>query len=223
MISKQSRLWTPEKAQGAVRAAFFARELAQRGREEPLRFTQLREIIGQAEGPISDRTLSKALGGMVSKGQLSKRVDGRYAWYTLVIPDTEKILALSRADTAFIDGAAKVGVIAESDKGWAIYGIPQILPRLFRRRLRKEALSHQERLWRVIEDVWEESVEAVLQPARRRVPRAVYSQGERALLRLHEVLMIGVLGLSYGQRHWKMMEEAIPGSLKTFQKAAGVD
>jgi hypothetical protein len=224
MDSQKSRYWTIPKAQAAVRATFFSRGLAPRGDAEDvwLRFSEIQRIIATTESPIGDRTLSRALAGLVEAGGLRKKTDGKFSLYGLVIRLPERIRAYSQAEAKAIEAAGTVGMTGDSSEGWAVYGVPEILPKKYRARFRKAGLAHQATLRKILEDVWDEAALAVLRPARGRVPRKVFRDGEKAITVLEEFNVLGSMGLGYGARFWGMTEGAVPGALRAFQTGMGV-
>lgn len=108
------------------------------------------------------------------------------------------------------------------ERGYAVYGVPEILLPKYRNRLRKEAIRHQSRMRAILGEVWDDCADSLLRPARGRIPRKVWSAGQAAILRFHRVLVIGTLAQSYAARTWQALEETIPGALGTFQKSLGV-
>ncbi len=224
MDSEKSRYWTIPKAQAAIRATFFSRGLALHGEEEEvwLRFSEIRRVIGTTESPIGDRTLSRALSGLVEAGGLRKKAEGKFSLYALVIQLPERIKAFAQSDAKSIEAAGSVGMRGDSSEGWAVYGVPEALPKKYRARFRKAGLAHQGILRRILEDVWEEATVAVLRPARRRVSRKTYREGERALTVLGEFQVVGSMGLGYGTRVWGVLEGAVPGAMRSFQQGMGL-
>jgi hypothetical protein len=224
MDSEKLRYWTIPKAQAAVRATFFSRGLAPHGEEEEvwLRFSEIQRFIGITESPIGDRTLSRALAGLVETGGLRKKTEGKFSHYALVIQLPERIKAFVQAEAKAIEAAGTVGMRGDRSEGWAVYGVPEILPKKYRARFRKAGLAHRAALRRILKDVWDEAAVAVLRPARGRVSRKVYQEGEKALAILGEFQVLGSMGLGYGARVWGMLEGAVPGSMRAFQRGMGL-
>lgn len=225
MDSKRTRYWTIEKAQGAVKAAFFSRWLSQPGPEAEarLRFTEIKQLISNSDGSIGDRTLSRALSGMAKAGQL-RREDGanRRSPYTLIITRADRVSAFAHAEGSAIEGAGKVGGLGDSSEGWAVFGVPDILSRTYRRKFKAACLAHREELGGILDEVWGDCADAVLKPARQRVSKADYRRGEKALGQLAELCAVGALGLGYAVRFWTIVERSAPGSGRIFQQEVGV-
>jgi len=224
MDSEKSRYWTIPKAQASVRATFFSRGLAPNGEEEEvwLRFSEIQRFIGITESPIGDRTLSRALAGLVETGGLRKKTEGKFSLYALVIQLPERIKAFVQSEAKAIEAAGDVRMRWDSSEGWAVYGVPEILPKKYRARFRRAGLAHQAALRRILEDAWDEAALAVIQPARGRVPRKALRDGEKAITFLEEINVLGSLGLGYGTRFWGMTEGAVPGALRAFQRGMGL-
>lgn len=216
-----TRLWTLDRAGEAIRAAFFSRSILSPGGPEEtwLRFTQIREAISGSEGHIGDRTLSRALRALVGKGQLRRREEGRATFYSLVITRPVQISAFARAEASSIESAGSIGAWGESFEGWAVFGIPEIVPRKFRARLRAECLRHQIVLRKVLDEVLDDYVESILRPARKRVSAKIYQAGEKGILKLLEIQLVGIEGIAYSSRVWQLVEKTVPGTLAAFQKS----
>lgn len=216
-----ARLWTPEKAEAAVKAAFFSRGVALLGEPEKvwLRFTEIKRVIAFGQSPIGDRTLSRVLASLVEKGHLRKRSEGKFSLYNLVVPLVDGARALGGAEGSAIEAAGKIGGWGDPMVGWAALGIPPVLPRRYRKILRDKCIQHQDALREVLDEVWEEAADAYLAPARRRVPRDVFRAGEKALRDLVEFQAAGAVTLSHSTRFWHIVERAIPGAARSFQHA----
>jgi len=221
MDSRKTRYWTVERAQGAVKSAFFSRSILTPGDPEDfwLRFTEIRAAISLTEAKIGDRTLSRALRSLLAVGHLKKKTEGKFSFYGLVIQKPELVKAFARAEGAAIESAGTIGGWGDGTEGWAVFGVPPIVPRRFRSRVRSECLHHQDALREVLEDVWDEWIDGILKPARRRVPKAVYKTGERGILRLLEIQLQGIEGLAYSARLWQLVEQTVPGTLTSFRKS----
>lgn len=215
-----ARFWTVESAQAAVKAAFFTRGILLPG-ESPevwLRFSELRRAVSDTQGPIGDRTLSRALKSLLTSGQMKKRTTGRASQYTIVVSRQDRVKAFARAEAAVIQSAGEVGGRGDSSEGWALFGISDVVPRRFVRRMRAECLAHQDQLREILDDVWEEALGSVLHPARKRVSREVFRKGKRSVPKLLEYQLIGAHGLAYSTRFWGIVEQTIPGSLRSYQR-----
>ena len=101
-------------------------------------------------------------------------------------------------------------------KGWAVFGIPPPLPMQFRRKFQKVCIHHQEELRGIVEEVWEEAIEAFVGPAQNRVPKGVFQEGRRAIEDLAELMIIGATRLSYSGRFWQIIDRTVPGAAKSF-------
>ena len=224
MDSEKTKYWTIAKAQGAVKASFFSRGfLVSKGVGEVwLRFTEIKQIIAATEGPVGDRTLSRALAGLVGQNRLKKKIEGKFSLYSLVIPWPERVRAFARAEAAAVEGAGSIGGMGDSTEGWAVYGIPDIIPKSYRRRFKKECFRHQEVLREVLYDIWEKCFDAILKPVRKRVSRKIFRDGEKALEYVMEFQMVGSSGLGYAARFWGVVEGTIPGAQRAFQLGAGL-
>ena len=222
--SDTTRFWNLERAEGAVKGAFFAQEiLAGESAVEPtLHYTEIRGLIKTNERAIGDRTLSKAIASLVAKRQLKKSGIGKGIVYTLDIPREERLRAFAHADTTWISRSAEVGGLGDGERGFAIYGVPEILRERYRRRLRKAALRHQGELRELVEEAWNEAEDCLLKPSRGRIPKKVWIIGERATRRTSRMLLIGTLGQGYASRLWQLLERTIPGALATYQRTLGI-
>lgn len=200
MDSERSRFWTIEKAQGAVKASFFSRIIVPRKGDEDLqlRFTQIQQLVSRTEGQIGDRTLSRALAGLVQSGVLQKKVEGKFSLYSLGPTNRSvRVKAFAHAEGAAIDSAGAIGGVGDVARGWGVYGVPDIFSRRLRGRLRKECLRHQESLGRVFDDVWDETIDSILRPVKGRVSGKAFKQGGKAIEELLELQTIGSLGWGY--------------------------
>jgi hypothetical protein len=224
MDSQKTRYWTIPKAQVAVKASFFLKEMTSPGvgPDVWLRFTQIREIISRAEGTIGDRTLSRALAGLVASGNLKKKAEGKYSLYSLVRRRADEVKAFARAEAAAIEGGGALGGWGDSSEGWAVFGIPEVIPGRYRSELRKECLRHREELRIVLDEVWDDAVEAILRPSRGRVSRRAFKGGEKGFENLLELEVLGSLGLGYGARFWGIAEGFVPKAPQAFQRTLGL-
>jgi len=224
MDSQKTRYWTIPKAQEAIKASFFLKEMTSPGEgvELWLRFTQIRDIISQAEGAISDRTLSRALSGLVGSDNLRKRSQGKYSLYSLVRARADEVKAFARAEAAAIESGGALGGVGNSSEGWAVFGIPESMPRRYRRAFRKECLRHRDQLRDVLDEVWGDAVDAILRPSRSRVSHRVFKAGEKGVEDLLELQVLGSIFLGYGARFWGIAEAFVPKAPQAFQRALGL-
>jgi hypothetical protein len=215
-----TRIWTIERAEGAVKAAFFSRSILTPDGPEHiwLRFTQIREAVTANEGKIGDRTLSRTLKSLLTSGQLKRREEGKAALYGLVIPKPALVKAFARAEGAAVEAAGTVGGWGDGSEGWAVFGVPENVPRKYRGKLRTECLRHQSFLRDILDEILGEYVDSVLQPARRRVSRKTYRAGEKGLDDLLEIQLLGIEGVVYSSRIWQLVEKTVPGTLDAFRK-----
>src|SRR2546427_12259979 len=109
---------------------------------EALRFTELRNVIGESR-PISDRTLSKGVKHLVQQDALKRRVDGSYE-RIVKIERKGKMDVIVASDKLSVDAGAAVGLVGEQAEGWTYYGVPLGNPRQLRPRLRRAAIRFQE-------------------------------------------------------------------------------
>jgi len=215
-----ARIWTIERAEGAVKAAFFSRSvLTPDGPEKVwLRFTQIRDAVSANEGKIGDRTLSRTLKSLLSSGQLTRREEGKAALYGLVIPKPALVKAFARAEGAAIESAGAIGGWGDGSEGWAVFGVPESVPHKYRGLLRAECLRHRASLRDVLDDVLSEYIDSVLRPARKRVSRNVYKAGAKGINDLLEIQLLGIEGVTYSSRIWQLVESTVPGTLNAFRK-----
>src|SRR5271156_2300279 len=98
MVSNRKKVWTIPRLQGAIKAAFLARAFQERKDEYDveLRYRDLKAAISVSEGAVSDRTLSRALFGLVSTGHLKKSGTGKKTRYRLFIPRSDLITAFAK-------------------------------------------------------------------------------------------------------------------------------
>jgi DNA-binding transcriptional ArsR family regulator len=216
-----TRFWTVDHAGEAIRAAFFSRSILSSGEvgDAQLRFSQIRQAVSTAEVPIGDRTLSRALKELTAKGQLKKRQEGRATFYSLVVPKSTKLTAFARAESASVAFAGSVGAWGDSTEGWAVFGVPEGVPRRYRSRLRAECLRHQASLRDVLDDVLNEYVDSVLRPARKRVSPKLYKAGVKGINDLLEIQLLGIEGVAYTSRIWQLVEKTVPGTMTAFRKS----
>lgn len=221
MDSARGKFWTIEKAQGAVKAAYFSRvpTVPTDIPEVWLRFSEIRSAITDTEGPIGDRTLSRALKGLVSSGKLRRKVEGRATSYSLVTSRADRFRAFARAEASALESAGGIGGRGDSSEGWAVFGLPESVPKTYAHRLRVACRLHREELLSIVDDVSEEALDAVLKPARRKVPRKVFAAGKRAARKVVKYQLLGTYGLAHSARFWRLIEQLAPGSLQSYRKA----
>lgn len=224
MESEEGKRWTLERAEGAVKAALFYRETATLHSSEParLRFSEIREIVGKREGLISDKTLTAALDALVGKGQIKRDRQGSATFYTLGIPDEEKIRSQARMDANAIERAVQLGGYSQVQEGWAVYGVAPGLPKRVGDKLREEALRHQARLRAILDDLWGEALDAILLPSKKRLKGSVHREGRRALQELVRAHAVGSMSIAYGVRFWQVVEGTVPGAAQAFREGLGV-
>ena len=223
--SRKSNFWTLERAQGAIKGAFFAREVVspETAEDPKLHFSEIRGLIGKNERPIGDRTLSRAISALTARGHLKKNGTGRATVYTLDVPRSERLKAFARADATWLEQSAALGGIADIERGYAVYGVPDLFRERYRSRLRREALQYQVKVRELLAEVWDESAASLLKPTRRRIPLKTWREGEKAVYRINRRLVAGGLGQGYSVRFWKAKEGTVPSAVLTFQKALEVN
>ena len=216
-----SKFWTIERAQGAIKAAFFSRSILTLGDPEEvwLRFTEIQRAVSVSEGRIGDRTLSRALKALQAAGQLRKRAEGRASLYGLIIQPAEMLKSLARAEGSAVESEGAIGGWGDALEGWAVFGIPEVVPRRFQRRIRRECRRHQEEIRDVLYEIWDECLDAVLKPSQRRVSRSVFSAGREGILKIFEIQLLGVEGFASSSRLWRIVENVAPGTLSSFRKS----
>jgi hypothetical protein len=222
--SGRTKFWTLERAQGAIKAAFFAKEVLSQGSDaEPkLRFSEIQAFIRANERPIGDRTLSRAISTLVEKGHLRKFGTRKSTVYEFETPREERVKAFAKSDSSWLERSALIGGIGDGERGFAFYGVPQVLREEYRPRLQREALRHQAALRQMLFDAWGECIDAIVKPTRTRLPRAVWTKGRRAIERNTRLLIIGGLGQGAAVRLWQTLEGTVPGALQTYQRTLGL-
>jgi hypothetical protein len=220
MDSERAKYWTIEKAKGAVKAAFFSRDLVSQAGDGDLqlRFSEIRNAVSLTESPIGDRTLARALDGLEEEGRLERRVQGKAIRYALVISKPDRVKALARAEGASIESSGAVGGVGDASEGWAAFGIPDIVARRYRPQFRRACRHHQQALRDILDKIWSDASMAILAPARRRVTRKELAEGKDALEDLEELQVLGSMFLGYGSRVWRVLESTVPGTQTALQK-----
>lgn len=159
------RRWTMDEATNAVRASFYSR-LHEGVAPESMRYGEIRTVVCETRR-ISDRTLSKALKGLVVEGKLRRREDGAYEpVFGFERKDTIEVIL--SADKMSIEAGASVGLVGSQDQGWTVYGIPPGKPRGLRPKLRRAVDGFQGELDRVLRTEAEEIVKVTIRKARAR-------------------------------------------------------
>jgi DNA-binding HxlR family transcriptional regulator len=222
--SERRKFWTLERAQGAIKAAFFAKEVLTQGSDaEPeLRFSELQAFIGANERPIGDRTLSRAISALVGKGRLRKVGTRKSTVYRLESPREERVRAIARSDSSWLERSSQIGGIGDAERGFAFYGVPDVLREEYRPRLQRAALKHQAAIREILFDAWGDCIDAIVKPTRTRLPRAVWVSGRRAVERNTKLLIVGGLGEGIASRLWQTLEGTVPGALQTYQRTLGL-
>ncbi len=223
--SNKRRTWTVPRLQNAIKAAFFGRSVESATSEEEisLRYSDLKSAVSASEGPVADRTLSRALADLVSRGHLQREPRGREVLYRLSIPRVEKLAAFAKSDADAIRFAAQVGGIADLSEGWAYYGIPEFLHERLRGRLRRAGLAHRKAIGEVVDQVVDETLRSVVRRGRGRLSRETLWKVEDGLYATLEPEAIGWLALARGQIVWSNIETLIPGALAAWRRAIGVE
>ncbi len=220
-----SRLWSIERAQDAIKAAFFSRLILASSDPENdwLRFGQIRTIISNSEGKIGDRTLSRALKRLLDMGQIRQRREGKYSFYCLVISKPDMTKAFARAESSSLETAGGIGGWGDVTEGWAVFGVPDMIPLKFRNRFRTMCKLHQEDLREALFDLWDECIDSILKSVRNKVSKPVFLAGEKAIIRLLDFQFLGIEGVSNSSRIWQLIENAAPGTLSAFTKSLGLN
>ena len=208
--SDGARSWTLDRAQAAVRAAFLSKELV-RGGAPTLHFTEIRRLISSNERSIGDRTLARALHGMLVAGQLSKNGKGKGTVYSIRMGRSEKVSASAHADAAWIERAAAIGSVGAATEGRVAYGVPSVLGRRVARAVALEIAGHQERIRGIVDSMWKLSEDALLKPVRGRVPTRKWRLGKLAVERMNRVVIEGCRGEGISARLWQW-SFAVPSS-----------
>ncbi len=222
---ERGKFWTLERAQGAIKAAFFSRGLEAFGGGGALwlRFGELRIQVSKNEGPIGDRMLSRALRGLVANGHLLKKREGKASLYSLVISRSDRIKSFARAENAAIETAGTLGGWAEPEEGWSVYGVPEVIPRKYRAQIQKACLEHQAGLREILDSIWEDALASISKPARGRVTQRALRDGVKGLETIAGIQAIAAMGMGYGARLWDVVEKTVPGAAKSLRRGLGLE
>jgi hypothetical protein len=225
MEGNRKKIWTIPRLQGAIKAAFLARALEER-RDEfgiELRYRDLKSQLSITEGPVSDRTLSRALSGLVATGHLKKGGMGKKTRYRVFIPRADLIAAYAKSDGTSITVGSNIGAVGRIDEGWAFYGIPEPLTNRLRPILRREASAFRERVSGVLDEFAEGVIHKIVLQARGRLPRREIQSGEEGLWQvLQRSTLFAMLSFG-GSRFWDWIEQTHPGALRLVRKRIGLD
>lgn len=223
--SNKTRNWTVPRLENAVKATFFGKAV-ELGKSEDgisLRYSDLKGAVSASEGPVADRTLSRALGDLVERGHLRRQPLGREVFYSLTIPRAERVAAFAKSDGDAIRIAANIGGIADLDEGWAYYGVPDFLSDRLRGRLRRVGIAHRKAVDDVVDRVIDETVRSVVRRGRGKLPREVLWKVEEGLYTVLGTQAIGWLAMARGQIFWSNIETMIPGALAAWRRAVGIE
>ena len=223
--SNRTRTWTVPRLQSAVKATFFGKAI-ELGKQEDglaLRYSDLKKSVSASEGPVADRTLSRALADLVRRGHLRRTPRGREVLYRLTIPRAERVAAFAKSDADAIRSAAQVGGIADLDESWAYYGIPEVLTNRVRGRLRRAGVAHRKALNDIIDRVIDETLGSIVRRGRGKLSRKTLLKVEDGLYAILEPELVGWLAVVRGQLVWNNIETMIPGALAATRRALGVD
>lgn len=224
-VSRRAKLWTVGRLENAIRATFFARamELGRSEEKVRLRYTDIKRSIEASEGPLADRTLSRALAGLVGNSQLSRAPRGREVLYGLTIPRGERVRAFAKSDATAVEASARIGGMGDLTEGWACYGIPPELKDRLRPHLLRSSREVRGVLLGVVNRVAEEVIRSALRSARPRLPRRELQEVEAALRELARSSAVGWLALARGAMFWQNVEAMAPGALGTTRRLLGLE
>lgn len=225
MDSNRKKVWTLPRLQGAVKGVFLTRALQERKDEFDieLRNRDLKSMLSVTEGPLSDRTLSRALSGLVASGHLSKQGVGKRTRYRIVIPRPDLVKAYAKSDGTSIAVGASIGAVGRVDEGWAFYGVPEGLANRLRPVLRREAGAFRDRVSAVLDEFAETIIHRIVRQAQGRLSRNHIRAGEDGLWAiLHRSALFAMLSLG-GSRFWDWIEQTHPGALRLVRKSIGLD
>ncbi|MCI4335988.1 MAG: hypothetical protein L3K17_02155 [Thermoplasmata archaeon] len=225
MESNRKKIWTIPRLQGAVKATFFARALQDRKDEFDieLRYRDMKAMLSVTEGPVSDRTLSRALAGLVASGHLEKSGVGKKTRYKVVIPRSDLIAAYAKSDSTSITVGSNIGAVGRIDEGWAFYGVPAPLANRLRPILRREASAFRERVAAVLDEFAEGVIHKIVLLARGRLSRKEIRAGEEGLWRMLQQSTLTAMLYFGGSRFWEWIEQTHPGALSLVRRSIGLD
>jgi len=222
--SVKARNWTVPRVENGIKSAFFGRgvELATQEDEVSLRYTDLKRAIGATEGPVADKTLSRALRAMNQRGQLQRNRKGREVYYRLTIPRAEKLAAFAKSDSGAIQAAARVGGVGDVGEGWAFYGVPDLLKEKVRKRLERASRRFRSEMGETIERLLDETISSGIRRARGRMPRSDLWRVEDTLYHVFQTQATGALVMVRASLLWSNLESIFPGSLVAAKRALGI-
>jgi DNA-binding transcriptional ArsR family regulator len=222
--SERPKVWTVPRLQDAITATFFARAVDAGESESavPLRYKDLKKGLVTTEGPVADRTLSRALSQLVEKGQLRREPQGREVYYHLTISRTERVTAFAKTEADTIRNAARIGGIGDLTEGWAFYGVPDILKDRVKKQLRTAAKRHRVAIEDIIDRTIDQTIHGLTGMARGRLShKSLMAVGE-ALHKIFTPTVTGLLVAVRGQMVWSNIEAMIPGALQATRQVFGV-
>lgn len=222
--SARGRIWSPSRLQNAIKAAFFARAV-ELGKAESLillRYSDIKRIIGAGEAPVGDKSLSRALRDLTTKGYLTRREAGREVYYRLKIPRADRVAAFAKSDSTGIQSAAQLGGVGDLTEGWAFYGIPDLARARLKVPFRRAALMFQQEIREAMDHVIERVLSKAFQRARSRLTPRELRQVDRALRHILELQLTGATALIRGELGWRNLETIIPGSLAAWKRKLGI-
>jgi hypothetical protein len=225
MESNRKKVWTIPRLQGAIKAAFLARAVQERKEEFEieLRYRDLKSLLSVTEGAVSDRSLSRALAGLVASGHLKKQGTGKKTRYRIFIPRPDRIGAYAKSDGTSIAVGAKIGAVGRIDEGWAFYGVPESLANRLRPVLRQEANLFRDRVSDALDDFAGHVIHKIIVQARGRLPRRAIRAGEEGLWQvLQQSTLLAMLSFG-GSRFWDWIDQTHPGALQFVRKNLGLE
>lgn len=188
-----------------------------------LRYRDLKSVLSVTEGAVSDRTLSRALAGLVKSGHLKKQGTRKQTRYRVFIPRPDLIAAYAKSDGTSIAVGAQIGAVGRLDEGWAFYGVPESLANKLRPILRREANAFRQRLSGVLDEFAEKAIHKIVLQARGRLPRVEIRAGEEGLWKILQQSTILAMLTFGGNRFWDWIEQTHPGALRLVRKSFGID
>lgn len=225
MESNRKKVWTIPRLQGAVKAAFLVRALQEKKDEFDieLRYRDLKSLVAFTEGSVSDRTLSRALSGLVVSGHLRKQGSGKKIRYRIRIPRADLIAAYARSDGTSISVGASIGAVGRLDEGWSYYGVPEPLANRLRPMLRREAGYFRERVSKALDEFADGVIHKIVVQARGRLSKRDLAAGEEGLWQILQKSTLFAMLTFGGGRFWTWIEQTHPGALQLFRMSIGLD
>lgn len=225
MESDRKKVWTIPRVQGAVKAVFLAQGVRERKDEfdVELRYRDLKSSLSISEGPVSDRTLSRALAGLVESGHVKKSGTGKKTRYRIKIPRSDLIAAYAKSDGTSIAIASRIGAVGQLDGGWAFYGVPEPLANRLRPALRSEAELFRQRVSEVVGRFADGVIRKIVQQAGGRLPRRAIKEGAEGLQQVLQRSVVMSMIYFGGGRFWDWIEQTHPGALKLVRKLGGIE